>query len=333
MSDFTKRFPVKTLRQAYEDSLKREHWVFPDTICASVTTIYGRSGVGKSFLVSEMLLSLLVEDRTFLGMQPVDRNKLWKPVILWTDPDSDGEYGSRIYPELADEGDDPIRFIHTGRVRPDEWEALADHVLGLGHNFVVLDNLNGVVGDSNDQSMVTAMFDGLTRLTNNNVPVVVLHHETEKGRVVPGAPPMGASVIVQKSRAWIHVRQTKSRRRRGGNTALIVKANALEQPQQIVAEPLAGPNYRIVDRGPWEQEQADAKARERNSDTLDRNAEMARYLVGNCQGKGLNAAAKELAAKFSLSEAAVRDSLMRGALSKLVQREGSGADTSWHLEP
>ncbi|WP_138997629.1 AAA family ATPase, partial [Rhodococcus zopfii] len=182
MIDISKRFPMTTLREAYERAKDVNPWVFEGLIASSVTTIYGKSKVGKSYLVSSMLLSLLLPDREFLGVQPSDPTKVWKPVILWTDPDSDNEYGRRLIPELPEDVDIEIPSFYVGRTtQSDEWEALTDHLLSQGYNFVILDNLMGATGDTNDALAVTAVYDGLTRLTSRGVPVVVLHHESEKG--------------------------------------------------------------------------------------------------------------------------------------------------------
>lgn len=338
MIDISKRFPRTTTREAYERSKQNERWVFPDTICSSVTMIYGRSNVGKSYLVSSLLLSLLVEDREFLGMQPADKTKLWKPAILWTDPGSDEEYGERIHDALPEGVDIEIPVFHIGRTaRADEWEALTDHLLGDGHNFVVVDNLMGVTGDTNDAAVLTTVFDGLTRLTSHGVPVVVLHHESEKGALVKGATPMGASSTVQKSRVWIQVRQTARRRLRGGNTALVIQSNLLDQPQEIVAEPRQGPDYRVIHRGPWADKSETSEPVEKRPKqtrakvTLDLNADAARFLVDSCQGIGVNRAAQALAEKFpDRKQSTWRDAICSGgAVSKLVSRTGEGVSTVW----
>jgi hypothetical protein len=239
--------------EAYERGKDISPWVFNKVICSSVTLIYGRSNVGKSYLVASMLLSLMLPDREFLGMQPTDPNKLWRPAILWTDPDSDSEYGNRLYQQGGLPPEVEIPTFHLGRTaRADEWNSLANGLLAGGYNFVVLDNLIGVTGDENDPAAMTTVFDGLTRLTNRGVSVVVVHHESEHGRSVPGAKPLGRSISVQKARAWVQVRQTNRRGLRGGNTALIIQGNGLERPQQIVAEPLTGPYYSVVDpMRPW----------------------------------------------------------------------------------
>lgn len=331
--DIAKRFPYTSLQAAWERSQQTEQWVFPDTICSSVTMIYGRSNVGKSYLVSSLILSLLVDGREFLGMEPTDRTKLWRPAVLCTDPGSEEEYGKRIHP-YADGGD--VDLFYVGRtVKTEEWSALTDYLLSKGNNFVVLDNLMGATGDTNDAGHMTTVFDGLAQLTRKGVPVVLLHHESEKGPAVPGAAPMGSSNAVQKSRTWIQVRQTNRRKLRGGNTALVIQSNSLEQPQQVVGEPLAGPDYRVLNRGPWapadEVDDSKPKAEKRAKDTLDERAEMARWVVEHCQGKGLNAAATATAQEFEKSPATVKEQMMRGALSKLLTRTGDGTAATWSL--
>jgi hypothetical protein len=320
--DVAIRFPRTSLREAYERSKKTERWVFPETICSSVTLIYGRSNVGKSYLVASMLLSLLIEGRDFLGMQPTDPEKLWKPAILWTDPGSDEEYADRIYADLQDD-DDRVVVRQVGKTtQADEWQALTESLLAEGVNFVVLDNLMGVTGDTNDPSAVTTVFDGLTRL----LPVVVVHHESEHGLTIPGGPPMGASVTVQKARTWIQVRQTARRKLHGGNMALVIQSNALPQPQQLVAEPLTGSNYRVLNRGPWvRQEEGDRPSQ------VDKNAQIAAWVVENCQGVGTNQVSQKVAEAFGKSPSTCKDLIMRGKVSNLLVRTGEGDSTAWRL--
>lgn len=319
------RFPRSSLREAYERSKHTERWVFSETICSSVTLIYGRSNVGKSYLVASMLLSLLVEGRDFLGMPPVDSAKEWKPAILWTDPGSDEEYADRICKHLPEGAEVDIPMFHIGKTTTaNEWEALTGFLLADGVNFVVLDNLMGATGDTNDPEAVTTVFDGMTRLTNRGVPVVIIHHESEHGLSIPGRPPMGASVILQKARTWIQVRQTARRNLHGGNVMLVIQGNGLQQPQHLIAEPMAGPTYRVVKRGPWATEE---KPRPNN---LDQKAEVVAWIVGNCQGLGVNKVAGELASEFPGRPSSTwRDQLMRGELSTLLIRDGTGTSTSW----
>jgi hypothetical protein len=333
--DIERRFPKTMLLDAYVRSKEAEKWVFHETICSSVTLLYGRSGCGKSYLVTSMLLALLKDDREFLGMQPTDRNKYWKPVILWTDPASDDEYGDRLYGAGGLPVDVQVPSFNIGRtIRVDEWDALVEFLIGEGFNFVVLDNLMGVTGDTNDPATLTTVFDGLTKLTSRGVAVVVLHHESEHGAVIPGAPPMGNSVTVQKARTWIQVRQTAKRGLRGGNTALVVKANSLEQPQQVICEPLPGPNFKVINRGPWvsrsDEESLPRPKQKRSPEKLDKNANMADWMVENCQGVGSNQAAPLLAEAFGKAASTCRDLITgNGAVALLLNREGAGESTRW----
>jgi AAA domain len=317
------RFPRTSLREAYERSKQSERWVFPETVCSSVTLIYGRSNVGKSYLVASMLLSLLIEGREFLGMQPTDSAKLRKPAILWTDPGSDEEYADRICQHLPEGVEVEIPMFHVGKtITANEWETLTESLIAEGFNCVVLDNLMGVTEDTNNPDAVTTVFDGMTRLTNRGIPVVVIHHESEHGASNTGGVPMGASVIVQKARTWIQVRQTAKRKLRGGNMVLVIHSNGLQQPQQLIAEPMTGPTYRVLNRGPW--------ATEDKPKSDDENARVAAWIIDNCQGSGVNKVADELAIQFPSRKVSTwRLQLMRGELGTLLIRDGEGDNTSW----
>jgi AAA domain len=323
--EVAKRFPIISIWDAYERAQRDPSWIFHETICPSLTLIYGQSSVGKSWLVCSMLLSLLLPDQEFLEMQPSDATKVWKPVILWTDPCSDTEYAKRLCPHLPDGIEVPN--IPVGlTIQPGEWEVLIELILSQGYNFVVVDNLEGISGNSKNDEAVAAVFDGLTRLTNKGVPVVLIHHETEKRRPVLGAPPLGASSIVQRSRAQIQVRQTRRKQLRGGNTGLIIKARDLEQWQSVTAEPIS-PNYKVLKREPWQDgDDEDDKPKD------DPNLEIARWVVDSCQGKGVNETAKLVAEKFGGNVGTIDNSLKQRALSKLLHREGSGSTTTWKLD-
>jgi hypothetical protein len=294
--DFATRFPRTTAWEAYERGKDTSPWVFDKVICSSITLLYGRSNVGKSYLVSSMLLSLLVPGKEFLGMQPTDPDKLWKPAILWTDPDSDNEYGRRLHQQGELPSHVAVPTYHLGRTaRPDEWDALTAGLIAADHNFVVLDNLMGATGDTNDAAALTTVFDGLTRLTNRGVSVVVIHHESEHGYSVAGAGPMGLSISTQKARAWVQVRKTNRRGLRGGNTALVIDGNGLEQPQELVAEPMTGPRYKVLQPlAPWGESSPEKPKQERSKGRLDANQDLRAWLDANCQGLTVHSAGVKL---------------------------------------
>lgn len=314
--DFVTRFPRTTAWSEYSRAKDVEPWVFHETICSSVTMIYGRSNVGKSYLVSSMLLALLTDDHEFLGMTPVDPEKLWRPAILWTDPDSGREYGTRLYREGGLPAEADVPMFHLGRTaRTDEWEALTDGLLAEGFNFIVLDNLMGATGDTNDPAALTTVFDGITKLTNRGIPVVVLHHESEHGYSTAGAKPLGLSISTQKARAWIQVRKTSRKGLRGGNTALVIDGNGMSQPQQLVAVPLVGPFYRVIQRGPW-GDTDDKQKRERSKEKLDTSAALLAWLNTNCKGVTLRDAAAKVATHEGIAEGTAKQRINRAGIRK-----------------
>ncbi|MDV3127593.1 helicase RepA family protein [Mycobacterium sp. 21AC1] len=316
MIDFAARFPRTTAWGEYERGKDVDPWVFHETICSSVTMVYGRSNVGKSYLVSSMLLALLTDNHEFLGMTPVDPAKLWKPAVLWTDPDSGREYGTRLHKEGGLPPEAEVSMFHLGRTaRTVEWDSLTDGLLAEGFNFVVLDNLMGATGDTNDAAALTTVFDGLTKLTNRGIPVVVLHHESEHGYSVAGAKPMGLSISTQKARAWIQVRKTNRKGLRGGNTACIIDGNGMTQPQQLVAVPQAGPFYRLVQRGPW-GDSDDKPKQQRSKDRLDDGADLLAWLNTNCKGATVRDAAAKVAAHLGITESSAKQKINRAGIRK-----------------
>jgi len=150
---------------------------------------------------------------------------------------------------------------------------------------------------------------------------------------VAGATSMGASAAVQKSRVWIQVRQTNKRKLRGGNTALAIRSNLLDQPQEIVVEPMAGPDYKVLKCGPWvsRNDFDDKPQQKRLQETLDENARIGHWVVENLQGVGVNQAAVRVADEFNKSRSTCKDKLTRGAVAALLRRTGEGKSTTWEL--
>lgn len=75
-----------------------------------------------------------------------------------------------------------------------------------------------------------------------------------------------------------------------------------------------GARFTVIERKTTEalNEERGAKQRDRDQATLDKNAEIAHWIVAECQGKGRNATASAVAAKFGGSDATVRTHLSKG---------------------
>lgn len=317
----TDGFQWVSFSQARKLARKTEKWVFEGLISSSITTIYGRSNVGKSYLVASLIRSLILDGEKFLGVAPNDPNKEWRPVILCTDPGTLTEYGEdkRLAWKLSDETELDVDLLQIGVTRsPERWADLTNAMLDRGRNFVVLDNLGGATGDTNDPLAIAVVMDALSAM---GVPVVILHHESEKGYSRPGDPPMGHSSIVQKSRAWIQARISERKGFRGGNLALIVQANGLDQPVEIVAKPKEGPEWDILNRGPWGNGSGGKSVQKRKPEVYDRNAAIAEFIRANCPNESASEQAKQVAAKFeNLSANYVRAKLLGkdGPVAKLL---------------
>ncbi len=118
---------------------------------------------------------------------------------------------------------------------------------------------------------------------------------------------------------------------------MIIQGNSLRQPMEIVADPEHGPCYTVKQKlRPWVVEkQKDDNAQEENPKqqrdkaTLDRNAEVADWIVTNCQRVSMNQTAEKVSAVFGGKASSWRQSILKGALSKLLIRTGEDTSTEW----
>ena len=68
----------------------------------------------------------------------------------------------------------------------------------------------------------------------------------------------------------------------------------------------------------------------RSPDRLEKNAEIADWVVKNCQGVGVNDVAKHIAKEFpGIKESTRRNQLLQGPLSRMLERNGKGGSTAW----
>lgn len=85
----------------------------------------------------------------------------------------------------------------------------------------------------------------------------------------------------------------------------------------------AAVDYALADEQP-------RPTRNRSPERLDQNAEIADWVVKNCQGVGLNEVARRLATEFpGVKESTRRQQLLKGPLAKLLKRDGKDDKTRW----
>lgn len=306
-ADIDDRFPLITADEARKHSDDTGRWVFPNLISTDSTILYGKSIAGKSYLVCDMLLSLLYPGRKFLGMRPEPSGKTWRPIILGSDPGSAAEYVGRLDQGAPTGGEPPdVAFRMMSTVRnPEHWRLLVDWIIEEGYNFVVLDNLNGVTGNCSDEEWTAFAWDAVGRLNYAGIPVVVMHHETQhQGVPSRGAPPMGASQNVQKPRVMVQVARTVEQAGFSSPIRVHVRSNSGKEPYEYVLRAEDGPNHTVVKQGYVEvrgskKDQVviyhDTTRANRSPETLDTRLKGAEWIVQHCQGLGPTAAARKYA--------------------------------------
>jgi hypothetical protein len=245
---------------------------------------------------------------TWLGA-PVTTDRAGPVIIVATDPSDRGQWANKGRDhKVAEDGWELIAFT------PERWEYYADLADGLNSPLLVFDNItSGLEGPINEADP-SSILGPLGRIVSAGTPVVVIAHSGKSNS--PG--PMGPTAYKAWRRHGIHVTGKGDRRilKRAGNLG--------SWPDVVVS---GVPNGAAVEYALLEGQ----ASRNRSPERLDRNAEIARWVVTNCQGKGVNEVGKLVAAEFGGKEGSRQTSLKTGALSKLLNREGEGGSTDWSL--
>jgi len=83
----------------------------------------------------------------------------------------------------------------------------------------------------------------------------------------------------------------------------------------------------------FELDETKAGKWDRSPERLDDNATIAKWIVDNCQGVGVNDTGKRVAGQFGGTPGSRTTSLKpRGSLHPLLQRSGEGGSTAWQLK-
>jgi hypothetical protein len=317
-------FDVMTFDEALEEADKVEPWLVPGLISSGSTLIYGQAKVGKSFLVSALIASLMSGD-PFLG-QPVPQDREFSVAVCWADDGDRATYARQIREVLPEGTGAQVRFYTMPPMTPDRWDALYDLVVENQHSLVVLDNLTQIIdGNINSQEDVNRFFAGVRRFTRAGIPVVIVGHSSDKVGQNGYAPdkPMGSSTIRGSVRWLCYVKRSNR-----GNLTLTFSGNVAE-PHKVTVKHGVGARFEVVSTLDNEQVEAEAENRKRQRDarTLDKNQQMAEFVVANCQGLSGRQAAEKLAAEFGGKASTLQSSLSARALSHLLDN----VDGRWEL--
>jgi hypothetical protein len=149
-----------------EDS---EEWLIPNLLCDSLTLISGEPKSGKTAMAGHIVRSLVLKQE-ILGFKPTE--KTIKVAYMGFD--------FKWKREISDRLDDLTNLIYL----PDsatynsteEWDSLADQMIALGINFLVIDHLYNYANeaDLDRQNQVQMVFGPIMKLIEKTGAAVLL---------------------------------------------------------------------------------------------------------------------------------------------------------------
>jgi len=179
---------------------EEDHWIIPGIVSTSNTYVYGQAKVGKSFLVSSIVASV-VSGNELLGKTPLQSGL--NCLVLTSDSGSDKEYQERISRHDIDE--DRIYVRHVGNTVTDaDWADLYAGAEAAEVGLVVLDHASGVL--EGDINLHEPWRDLWNRLEKFPCARVLVGHSTDskfEGREIKR--PSGNSAASQFPRAKVYL--------------------------------------------------------------------------------------------------------------------------------
>lgn len=267
-------------------------FLIPGLVSSSLTYLYGQSKVGKSFVVANVVASVL-DGKPFLGRQPL--KTVNGVVIVTTDAGDAYAYHQRLK-DLGVAPDDRVLLVPVGIApEPEQLAEVADLIAIGGYGFAVFDHATGLI--PTDQNInAREPWVGLWRLLDSlGVPVVLVGHSTDsKFEGKPIHRPAGNSAATQFARARVEVHRPDERNRSNPLREIVVLGNHGEYER--LQAMLAPEGLTLVD----DSDDKPEAGRQRDSQTLDNNAAIARLAVGS-KATTVTGVAKDIATDAGLS--------------------------------
>lgn len=266
------RLQAKTLAElADEPDDPARFFLIPGLVSGSLTYLYGQSKVGKSFVVANIVASLL-DGKPFLGRQPL--KTVDGVVIVTTDAGDQHAYRDRLK-DLGVADDDRVLLVPVGIApEPEQLAEVADLFVNGDYGFAVFDHATGLV--PTDQNInAREPWVGLWRFLDSlGVPGLLVGHSTDsKFEGKPIHRPAGNSAATQFARTRVEVHRPDERNRSNPLRELVVLNNYGEDER--LQAMLAPEGLTLVD-GSDDKPEA---GRQRDNQALDNNAAIARRAV------------------------------------------------------
>ncbi|MDK8676457.1 AAA family ATPase [Corynebacterium tuberculostearicum] len=245
-----------------------DNWLIPGVVCTTNTVVYGQASAGKSMVISNIIASLF-DGRNFFDIKPAQSGL--KGLVICSDAKAEFEYKQRLHNINATGA---VEYMaDAGVISPEQWGLIVEAVRYIGYDYVIIDHATGVVdGDVIAREPWQRFWQDHVR--SLNVPTIVVAHSSDstfQGQV--SHRPMGNSGVTQFSRCEVEV-YTKGNIKFASEPLRELRSKS-RYGQGVVR------NFRIVDPGIIvEEEQAEESvSKQRASDTLDKNARIARLAV------------------------------------------------------
>lgn len=266
------RLGLKTLAElADEPDDPARFFLIHGLVSSSLTYLYGQSKVGKSFVVANVVASVL-DGKPFLGRKPL--KTVDGVVIVTTDAGDVYAYHQRLK-DLGVADDDRVGLVPVGIApEPEQLAEVADLFVNGDYGFAVFDHATGLVpADQNINSREPWV--NLWRLLDSlGVPVLLVGHATDskfQGQTIHR--PAGNSAATQLARTRVEVHRPDERNRSNPLREIVVLNNYGEDER--LQAMLAPEGLTLVDDSDGKPE----AGRQKDSQALDNNAAIARRAV------------------------------------------------------
>lgn len=287
------RLGLKTLAElANEPENPARFFLIPGLVSSSLTYLYGQSKVGKSFVVANVVASVL-DGKPFLGRKPLATVE--GVVIVTTDAGDGYAYRQRLN-DLGVADDDRVGLVPVGIApEPEQLAEVADLFVNGDYGFAVFDHATGLVPADQNINAREPWVNLWRLLDSLGVPVLLVGHATDskfQGQTIHR--PSGNSAATQLARTRVEVHRPDERNRSNPLRELVVLNNYGEDERVQVL--LAPEGLTLVD----DSDDKPEAGRQRDSQTLDKNAAIARLAVDS-KATTVTGVAKDIATDAGLS--------------------------------
>jgi hypothetical protein len=250
----------------------------------AASNLQGDPFIGKTYMSLDLAGSLITGE-SFLGRQVLRPAE--KVAFLFTDPG--GQYA--LAERVKRAGLDTNRIIGAPFWAPrdlDGWKNAGEMLKNAGVDVAIIDNTTDVAEDANGPREVKAVTDGMRLWTESGISLLNINHLNKGG---PWGKSGFGSVLWEKwSRCKLTLRGNPRSSRR---TLQVMPNNAPASDFELEFNPDHFPAFTV--RGEVEPVSKDRE----NRKTLEKNQEVAEWLVKNCQGiKNVSEVSRKLHDQF-----------------------------------